>query len=330
MTVSARSKVDFLQLAPYVRYIHEYDGPGDIKVPPRYIYDHELVFFTHGGGVYAIDDVTYAVGAGDLHVIRPHQRNSCVIPPGHSRYFAVHFDFLYMGATLDFPPEVYTDCDYTQDALPVEEGLDERPLVEPGEVEFPSLIRTGDPLHYERLFTDLLRTFTERTPGFQLEMRAILLKILRLMYLDTAYAEESAGKQQGREEIDTVVRYLRDHYRENVDFARLAADLALSPNHLRAMFKKATGKSPMAYVIQCRMERAKELILEGKHPIKRISEMVGYDDAHYFSRLFRRYEKRSPRQYADEMLPRVKSSTFSDIPSNYNPAPRAYNEGKSM
>jgi AraC-like DNA-binding protein len=326
MAISALRKVDFLQLAPYVRYIHEYDGPGNIKVPPRYIYDHELVFFTHGGGIYTIDDISYTVSAGDLHVIRPHQRNSCVIPSGHARYFAVHFDFLYMGDMFDFPSEVYTQCDYTKDVLPVEEGLDERPFVEPDEVEFPSLIRAGDPLLYERLFIDLLNVFTERTPGYQLEMRALLLKILRLMDLDTSYGEEIVKKQPCQEEIDAVIRYVHEHYHESIDFSRLAADLALSPNYLRTMFKKKTGKSPMEYIIMCRMERAKELILEGKHPIKRISAIVGYVDAHYFSRLFKRYEKRSPKQYADTMLSSGKSSTFSGISSKYIPTLRTYNE----
>jgi len=306
MTVSPRRKVDFRQLAPCVRYIHEYEGPGNFQVPPRYIYDHELVFFTHGGGVYTIDGVSYPVSAGDLHVIRPHQRNSCVIPSGYTRYFAVHFDFLYMGDQLDFPPEVYTLCDYTKDFLPVEEGLQGRPLVEPGEIDFPPLIRIGSPLQYERLFADLLQAFEDETPGSQLETRAILLKILRLMVLDSARENESAAKQPHREEVDRVIRHLEVHFAENIDFERLSSELALSPNYLRTVFKRATGKSPVEYAIMCRMEKAKELLLEGKQSIRRISERVGYDDAHYFSRLFKRYAKASPKQYADSMRRIVK------------------------
>ncbi|MBW4084713.1 AraC family transcriptional regulator [Paenibacillus sp. S150] len=64
-----------------------------------------------------------------------------------------------------------------------------------------------------------------------------------------------------------------------------------------AWFKKITGVTPSAYILELRMKAAKLLLRGTSRPISSISEEVGYEYAASFSRLFTRYEGMSPQSY---------------------------------
>ncbi|MNU06934.1 HTH-type transcriptional activator Btr [compost metagenome] len=62
------------------------------------------------------------------------------------------------------------------------------------------------------------------------------------------------------------------------------------------MFKKYTGISPIDYLIAYRMKEAHRLLTSTCATVKEISEMVGYTDAYYFSRLFKKQFGLAPTQ----------------------------------
>ena len=66
---------------------------------------------------------------------------------------------------------------------------------------------------------------------------------------------------------------------------------------LRKRFKKATGFSPKQYFLQLKINRSKEMLLRRGERIKNIAEKLGFDDPYYFSRLFRKKEGISPKEY---------------------------------
>ena len=62
-------------------------------------------------------------------------------------------------------------------------------------------------------------------------------------------------------------------------------------------FSLATGMSPLEYVHMLRLEEAKQMLEAGDEPIEAVAEQVGYQDAAFFSRLFRRQVALTPAQY---------------------------------
>lgn len=77
--------------------------------------------------------------------------------------------------------------------------------------------------------------------------------------------------------------------------------IPLSPDHARKLFKKHTGKNPLQYLNDIRLEHAKSM-LEHMYPngisIKEIASMCGFSDPYYFSRAFRKTTGKSPSQWA--------------------------------
>lgn len=301
-------RVNFQNLSPYVRFIHrhsELNMNEDIRVPSRFIYDHELVFWISGTGIYTIEDRTYSLRPGDIHYIKPHVENSSTFPRGVPfDYFAVHFDFVYMGESLDFSPDdVYVKLDYqNMDSVPRIADLSSRPAVELNEVAIPELIHTEDRHLHHQLFLEILSSYEKKLYGYQLEMRSLLLKILCLIVRDIATWEGVDKKHSLRAEIVKAIEYFHTHYHEPIDMHRLAQSLLMSPSRFRALFKEATGKSPIEFLTAIRIDKAKEHLREDAHTITEISELIGYGDVHYFSRLFKQIEGLSPKMYRDSVF----------------------------
>ena len=81
------------------------------------------------------------------------------------------------------------------------------------------------------------------------------------------------------------------------DFHKFAASENMGYENFRKRFKNATGFSPKQYFLLLKINRAKELLLRRDERIKNIAENLGFDGPYYFSRLFRKKEGVSPREY---------------------------------
>ena len=75
------------------------------------------------------------------------------------------------------------------------------------------------------------------------------------------------------------------------------ANSGIPERSLKRRFKAATGVSLIEYVQNLRIERGKELLESSKVPVEAISEQVGYSDASFFRRLFRRLVGLTPVAY---------------------------------
>ena len=71
----------------------------------------------------------------------------------------------------------------------------------------------------------------------------------------------------------------------------------VSERSFKRRFQAATGMSPLEYVHTLRLEEAKQMLESEDSPIEAIAGEVGYEDAGFFSRLFRRSVNLTPAQY---------------------------------
>jgi len=98
-----------------------------------------------------------------------------------------------------------------------------------------------------------------------------------------------------------ALRYIHDHYMETITLEQLAQTLSYSAKNLSKVFKKETGHSLIDYVIQVRIDHAKELMKNTSATIQEIAESVGYSDRLYFTRIFKKFAGVSPGRYKDSL-----------------------------
>ena len=97
--------------------------------------------------------------------------------------------------------------------------------------------------------------------------------------------------------LKNAVRYLEEHYTENLKMSLLAEKFNLSESHFRKLFKGFTGLSPVEYRNGLRVEHAKELLNQNTVSVAEVARAVGIEDQFYFSRIFKEAEGISPLRY---------------------------------
>ena len=91
----------------------------------------------------------------------------------------------------------------------------------------------------------------------------------------------------------------RNYRRADYDINALIEHSGYSPNHFRKLFKNMTGNPPLTFLHILRIDYAKGLLRRNgqEMSLKEIASSSGFDDPYYFSRLFKKYEGKSPSEY---------------------------------
>lgn len=97
-----------------------------------------------------------------------------------------------------------------------------------------------------------------------------------------------------------AVEYLQTHYHEQVTLNEVAAHAYVSTYYISRMFKREVGKSFVDYLNEIRIEKAKEMLKDVKLKTYEVAEKVGIPDAHYFSRLFKKYVGVTPTEFREQ------------------------------
>ena len=97
--------------------------------------------------------------------------------------------------------------------------------------------------------------------------------------------------------VQKIIQYLKANYSQHISLDGIAQNMYLSPVYISKIFKEKTGDSPINYLIQIRLAKAKEMLEENRGSIRAIAAQVGYDDVYHFSKLFKKYYGVSPLYY---------------------------------
>lgn len=96
--------------------------------------------------------------------------------------------------------------------------------------------------------------------------------------------------------VETVIRYVIDHPEKIIQLSEAAQHASVSESYLSQLFKKETGENYISYVHRYKMNLAKEM-LAGPMLVYEVCEQIGFENANYFSKIFRRYLGCTPTQY---------------------------------
>lgn len=166
-------------------------------------------------------------------------------------------------------------------------------------VELAALIRNAVPeLTESSELTGLMKTLTSPRAVLS-DLRESLKMLCRLSCAQV----QSRLQFSAQETVQTAIRYIRDHLHLNLMVGDYAAHVHLSTSYFSNLFKKVTGLSVGAFVIQAKMEQAK-LLLAGDQPILEIAESLGYEERSYFSDVFKKTTGLTPSEFRANYGPR--------------------------
>ncbi|CAI6080999.1 Regulator of RpoS [Paenibacillus sp. JJ-100] len=101
-------------------------------------------------------------------------------------------------------------------------------------------------------------------------------------------------KYKNKLNLEEVKQYMQQHCMEMITLEHLAQIFFVSKEYLSKAFKKEYDVNVTDYVVQLRMARAREWVMDDQIPFKHIAEMTGYEDVSYFYRVFKKHFGVSP------------------------------------
>lgn len=260
----------------------------------------ELAYITSGKGIHRIGSREYRVGKGDLFVINydvPHEFRSvpsldsgglhvcnCVFRPQfldrslvHSRCFSDLYH-IFLFSSLG------------------EEGADnDLHLIGRDTREIGWL--------YDRMYQE----YTGRPYGYLDMLRACLVQLLILILRAWHGGENEERHLRGKRYFEKAIRFMQQHYQEDIKLEDLAAMSFLSTSYFCISFKKCTGMTVLKYIQQLRIEEACDLLRSTDRKVVDIAQAVGYSDLKFFNRLFKSVTGLTPSAWRS-MAPSEKES----------------------
>jgi AraC family transcriptional regulator len=101
--------------------------------------------------------------------------------------------------------------------------------------------------------------------------------------------------------LQLVLDYIATHLDQNLSLGELSAIAGISTHYFSQLFKQSTGKAPHQYVLQQRIEKAKELLASKQYSIAEVASRVGFVDQSHLHRHFKRLVGITPRAYQQQL-----------------------------
>lgn len=117
------------------------------------------------------------------------------------------------------------------------------------------------------------------------------------------FEDHDPASNKGVRLIEQISDYLSANLSETISMTHIMDRFQISSTHLGNLFRKHHGETFVEYLTTLRINKAKELMrIHPEMPLKEISEITGYTDRHYFTKVFKLVTGKSPTDYKDQLL----------------------------
>ena len=250
----------------------------------------QTVLVRGGFGIHRLGRTSYPIRTGDVFVLNEHARHSYAETRGLD-LLAVVFDYrhLRMGQWKTRRLEGFQALFHSR-----------RQSQRGGEARF----RFDPPVHFGQtvaLVEEMERCMTYRFPSAEMlvdgHFKHLVIKLAR------GYEDRMREHDEAFVRMAEVVTFLDRNHRQPVDMLKMAAGMGLSERTFYRLFKRATGMTPVRYLMWRRIQCASDLLRNTERPVTQIAFESGFSDSNYFTREFRKLNGEPPsafrRRWAD-------------------------------
>jgi AraC-like DNA-binding protein len=240
----------------------------------------EILLCLTDGGEFFIEDKYYQMQRGSLFVLNKNILHKSIVTGSSCRY-AIHI----LPDVLEHLSTLQTDFIGFIRKLPHQQVQLEESQIVTFHKHFQDLDMNfgddfGDDVHKTILLLNLL---LEVYKAMKLEITPI--RVINLNF----------------EKIAPIIEYIHKNIMEPLTLDSLSAHFFINKHYMCHIFKDATGNSVTQYIIQSRVNKARELLRSGLS-VQQVSEIVGFHSVAHFIRTFGSLTGMSPKRYAKEYL----------------------------
>lgn len=132
-------------------------------------------------------------------------------------------------------------------------------------------------------------------------LRAISIQLCHAIIRSAFRNNTSRSGGEWRTEVGQSIAYMHSHLHEKISLTDIAGAAIMSVPNFSRVFKKEMGKTPMEYLQEQRLYKARNMLLAEEFSIQDIAAACGFNSVSYLSTSFRRRYNVSPEQYRQQM-----------------------------
>lgn len=257
----------------------------DNHLVPNFHDYFEIAYLYNGSAKICIKNQEYQLARGDMVIIGNnliHTYEACDNMPADFIWIAFMPNAVYLpgDSELDFE---YIRPFYEQENNFLIPGANLEPLI---------------PDHLIQMYNLL----NDKETHYRIQVKTHLYELLNyiVLYYDNFETVEKIDYDKRQQEIDrlkNVFEFMYSEYDEKITLEEAAEVACMSKHYFCKFFKKVTGFTFLEYLMKIRIDKAKELILQGKKSITEIAYDIGFDNLSYFYRTFKRLTRLNPGEY---------------------------------
>lgn len=271
--------MSFNDISPFLRYANLLQcSPEDI-FGPRMIYDHQFVYVCSGKGIIKINDTSYEAipgdvffyGPGIIHTIISDKYNPFVL-------LGFHFDFTRNHSSKLFPIGSFAIENF-------DSKLITETIVFNDFYGFPNRMNLAANDKISKLAQEIVDEYENQRKYSHAHINGLFLTWVSLIARHITAAQDQVSFSE--ELVQKVLEYIHLNYNKQLTNTVLGKQFHFHPNYLNKLLIAHTGVSLRQYIINLRMKKAIDFLIHSSLSISEISRAVGYEDVHYFSRIFK-------------------------------------------
>lgn len=280
-----------------------------VSVKPPHIHikrqtEEFILYFVLSGEMYLKEGSReYALKPGDMLILDPHLVH-CGTKASSCTYFYIHFYHDRM--TECSGPEELVKNELVSSrfaALQTDEcTIRKNPA---SSILLPKHMHVGQPgavMQLTELLEQIKASHYNHLEHFQLNTGCLFLQFLILLSRELTdsclYEENSELTGRSTRIIHDILTFFQSSYAEEITSALIEQKYGCNYDYINRLFKKATGKTILAYLNELRISKARQLLSDGTSRISDVAEKCGFRDIYYFSRVFKKYTGTTPGAYS--------------------------------
>lgn len=288
-------------ISPYIRYVNDVTFAGPYYSEKRILFDHEFIFPISGVAYHVYNGITYKLTPGSLFYLSPNIANQLYVKSGDNfRAHCVHFDWIPYHNSYDFTAEqFYIRLNYSEEEQFRRKELMMRPSHEiVGSIISPYM-EFLDHAILLGYFNKLYQNYLDLTLISSIKNKAIFLEIIASLIVskEEQLTNSKSNTYHHERIIKQSIIHMRKHYKEDLSTSYYAELYGITPKYYGTIFKSIAGASFTNYILDIRLQEAKQLLLHSNKSISTISEEVGIHDFYYFTKLFHKNIGFTPSTY---------------------------------
>lgn len=240
--------------------------------------DYQIIYLYKGSGHYYINNEWITMTAGNIILFRPGE-------PQIYNYYAKD------------TPEVYwihftgTECKELLTRFDIHNTF------------------VGESILLKNLFQDIMTEMQLKKTCYN---ELVIHKLYTMFSYINRLQVEASRVSNDSFSLDRLIMNLNVNYMDNWTVSSMAEFCKFSDSYFSHSFKKYTNTTPIHFLNELRIQKAKELIATNTMSISTIASLVGFEDSLYFSRVFKKFTGISPTQFYESNLKTNTPTWWSD------------------